>query len=194
MVRPKEFDPAVVVDNAMTAFWSKGFAATTAQDLVDSTGLGRGSLYNTFSSKAALFLEALRRYDDQWTRRQAAMLTGKGAVRDRIRTLLMTVVVKETSPGEPDGPRGCLAVNAAVELADRDPEVRALVKDVFVRMENALCAAIEEGRSTGELADGLPARDLACYVLNSMYGLRVLGKTADRAALERVVEVVLAAL
>ncbi|MFJ6650509.1 TetR/AcrR family transcriptional regulator [Streptomyces sp. NPDC091290] len=186
MSRPRGFDPERVVDAAMDAFWSKGYAATSAQDLVDCTGLGRGSIYNTFSSKRHLFLEALRRYEGVWTARQVAVLEGDGPVQDRIRLVLMTVVDEETA--ETPARRGCLAVNAAIELAGRDPEVAQLVRHIFVRMEDALCEALQRAKRDGEIGLDRDARSLARHLLSSMYGLRVLGKTADRYAMTSIVD------
>ncbi len=200
MARPKGFDPEHALDAAMDAFWSKGYAATSAQDLVDSTGLGRGSLYHAFSSKHRLFQEVLRRYEDTWTVRQEAVLEGEGDVRARVRQVLMTVVDEESSPRE-SGPsagagarRGCLAVNAALELAGRDPEVTDRVERIFLRMEEALYATFERARRDGEIAADRDTRELARFTLNSMYGLRVLGKTAGRQVLTGIVDTVLRAL
>lgn len=192
MPRPREFDATRVLDAAMDAFWSKGYAATSAQDLVNHTGLGRGSLYNAFSSKHHLFLEVLRRYEGEWTARQVTVLEGDGPVRDRIRQVLMTVVDEETDGGQER--RGCLAVNAAVELAGQDPEVTALVRRVFNRMEDAFSEALERAGRDGEIGADHDPRALARYLLNSMYGLRVLGKTADRAAMTDIVDLTLRAL
>lgn len=189
MPRPRGFDPDRVVDAAMVAFWDRGYAATSAQDLVDSTGLGRGSLYNAFTGKHELFLEALRRYDSEWATRQIAVLDGDGPVRARLRTVLMTVVDEES--GAVAAHRGCLAVNAAIELAGHDPEVTARVRRIFGRMEQGMRAALERAVREGEIgADRDPAA-LARYLLNAMYGLRVLGKTAERSAMIDIVETTL---
>ena len=186
MGRPKGFDQDQVIDAAMTAFWGKGYAATSAQDLVDSTGLGRGSLYNAFSGKHELFLEALRRYDGEWAARQVAVLEADNPVREKVRAVLMTVVDEES--GAIPANRGCLAVNAAIELAGRDAEVTVLVQRIFGRMEEAFRAALERARRDGEIAADRDPRNLARYLLNSMYGLRVLGKAADRSALTGIVD------
>ncbi|WP_018680656.1 TetR/AcrR family transcriptional regulator [Actinokineospora enzanensis] len=184
MARPKAYDPDRVLDGAMKAFWGRGFHATSAQDLVDSTGLGRGSLYHAFVSKEQLFHEALRRYESVWTTRQERLLAGGGTLHERVRALLMAVVDEESAPDEP---RGCFAVNTAIELADHDPAARRLVAAVFRRMEQALTHAIRDG----EPAMTDPPEDLARHVLSSMYGLRVLGKTMPRAHLESIVAMVL---
>ena len=55
---------SAIADAAMQVFWRRGYAATSVQDLVDGTGLGRGSLYNAFGSKQGLYEAALRRYHE----------------------------------------------------------------------------------------------------------------------------------
>lgn len=189
MPRPKGYDRDRVVDAAMTAFWDKGYAATSAQDLVDSTGLGRGSLYHAFSGKHDLFLEALRRYENEWTARQVELLGGDGPVRDRVRAVLMTVVDEES--GAAPAHRGCLAVNAVIELGGSDAEVTARVRRIFESMRGAFQEALERARRDGEIAVDRDSRVLASCLLNAMYGLRVLGRTADRVTMVEIVDATL---
>jgi hypothetical protein len=56
MARQKEFDREAALDRAMAAFWSKGYAATSIEDLLAHMGIQRGSLYGTFGDKRTLFL------------------------------------------------------------------------------------------------------------------------------------------
>lgn len=192
VARTKGFDPDTAVDRALEVFWSNGYAATSAQDLVDGTGLGRGSLYNTFTSKHALYEQVLRRYHDRNTRDDVAVLDGPGPLRERLREMLLGVV--ESELGDPTR-RGCLAVNAAIELAGRDDAVTTEVARVFDRVEDALHAAIVRAQAAGELDGGRDARALARFLLGAIYGLRVLGKaTRDRGRLVDIVETTLAAI
>jgi TetR/AcrR family transcriptional repressor of nem operon len=62
MAGVKQFDRDEVLDRAMAAFWTRGYEATSIDDLVEATGIGRGSLYSTFGDKRQLFLAALDRY------------------------------------------------------------------------------------------------------------------------------------
>ncbi len=192
MPRPREFETDDVVDAAMEAFWAKGYAATSAQDLVERTGLGRSSLYNAFSGKHDLYERALRRYLEHNTEADVASLEGPGPVKERIRQLMLGVIDAEL--GDP-GRRGCLAVNAAIELAGRDPAVTARVRRVFARVEDALTVALEAGQRDGEISGERSARALARFVLSAVYGLRVLGKTAEeRGPLVEVVDATVGAL
>src|SRR5258707_12763113 len=65
MARPKEFDRDVALRRAIPVFWKKGFARTSAEDLVAAMGIGKQSLYDTFGDKRRLFLEALRTYNSE---------------------------------------------------------------------------------------------------------------------------------
>ena len=62
MVRPRQFDEETVLCAARDQFWDAGYAATSLQDLMRVTGLGKGSLYAAFGDKHELFLRVLRRY------------------------------------------------------------------------------------------------------------------------------------
>src|ERR1700751_5159134 len=62
MAGVKQFDRNEVLDRATAAFWSRGYEATSIDELVEATGIGRGSLYGTFGDKRQLFLAALDRY------------------------------------------------------------------------------------------------------------------------------------
>ena len=62
MARTKAFDHDFVVDKAIQVFWSKGYEATSIQDLVDAMGINRGSIYDTFGDKSGLFQTTITRY------------------------------------------------------------------------------------------------------------------------------------
>jgi len=55
----KQFDRIDVLDRVMALFRRRGYEATSIQDLVDATGINRGSPYASFTSKKGLFLAVL---------------------------------------------------------------------------------------------------------------------------------------
>jgi TetR/AcrR family transcriptional regulator, transcriptional repressor for nem operon len=58
----RHFDESQVLDAMMRVFWQKGYEATTIDDLVQATGLKRGSLYHAFGDKAGMFCRTLGLY------------------------------------------------------------------------------------------------------------------------------------
>ncbi|MEV6927219.1 TetR/AcrR family transcriptional regulator [Dactylosporangium sp. NPDC051485] len=187
MGRAKAFDPDAAVEQAMDLFWRKGFGATTPQDLVAELGIGKGSLYNAFDSKRALFDRALARYTDMRAAALTEALTGPGPARERVRAALLHLA------NAPDPARGCLAVNTAAELTG-DPVAAALVDRMFGRVEDAFRVAIEDGQRSGEFAAGRDPGQLATLLLSSFIGMVVVAKTGATERTRRAADAVLAIL
>nr|WP_274609837.1 MULTISPECIES: TetR/AcrR family transcriptional regulator [unclassified Pseudomonas] len=193
-VRPKEFDPEQIADAAMQVFWQRGYAATSIQDLVEGTGLSRSSLYNAFDSKHGLYTCALKRYQER-SNANIALLAQDAPAKELVRQLLLRIVDDELD----DTQRlGCLAANAALEVAGQDPEVAELVAQNFRRVEAALERVLRRGQEQGDIDPDKNPRALASFVVCTVQGLRVLGKgsAADerRERLSNVLEVVLKSL
>ncbi|MFH8369726.1 TetR/AcrR family transcriptional regulator [Streptomyces sp. NPDC018031] len=192
MARPREFDEDRVVTAAMETFWRHGYEGTSTRALCDATGLGPSSLYNTFGGKRRLYLRALRRYDETSTAEQLALLRRPGPAKDRLRAMMVHAI--DADLDEADG-RGCFAINAAVEAAAADPDVKDAVRRNFDRVEDELCAVLTAARHAGEIRSTGDPRTLARQVQSTYYGLRVLGRArGDRAALLETVESALAGL
>lgn len=190
-MRSKDFEPDEIADAAMRVFWQRGYAATSVQDLVEGTGLSRSSLYSTFENKQGLYQEALRRYQAV-SDANLSLLAGAGTVRDILKEYLSRVVEDEVSNSKR---LGCLAANAALELGGHDPAVAELLAQNFRRMQKALEALLRKGQKAGEIAADKDPRALARFLLNTVQGMRVLGKgtaaAQRRQCLQDVVEVAL---
>lgn len=173
MGRPQQFDYDTVVDKAMEVFWRKGYEATSIQDLVDGTGLNRGSLYNTFDSKEGLFAVVRDRYS-QISLATALIEEAKTAKpREAIEDFLLTLAKRIAK--DPDH-RGCLIVNTATELAPHNIDARDWVNDAVKDLENALTTLITRGQKNKSFKSKEKPRVLARLVLASVQGMLVIGK------------------
>jgi len=152
----------------MEVFWRKGYGATTPQDLLNALGIGKGSLYNTFGSKHALFEQALHRYVDDRSRVLAELMEGSAPVRERLRKTLRFMA--------DEGARGCMIINAAGELAGTDEVAVGVVRRDFDLAEGAFRALIEEGQRSGEIAPDRDPAALGSLLLNTVVGLRLLAR------------------
>ena len=192
MARQKEFDREVALDRAMAAFWSKGYAATSIEDLVAHMGIQRGSLYGTFGDKRTLFLTALDRYQRVVTRELVEALDAPGSGVAAIRQFFRLRVEGSLDRRRPPG---CLMTNSAVELSGRDRGAAAKVGGALAKIEAAFLRALERARAAGELTAAHDLRPLARFLTSSAQGLSVMARTTrDRALLEDVVGIVLSAL
>ncbi|MGA4838819.1 TetR/AcrR family transcriptional regulator [Streptomyces sp. G45] len=176
MARPRQFDEDHVITAAMETFWRHGYEGTSTRDLCQSTGLGPSSLYNTFGGKRELYLRALDRYYETVTAEQVERLRGPGTAKERLRAMMLHSVDSDL---DADDRRGCFAINAAIELAALDPDVRRVVRRNFRRVEDEVRAVVAEGQAAGEIPVDRDARALARHVQSTYYGLRVLGRVQD---------------
>jgi len=59
VARPRQFDEEKIIAAVRDLFWRQGYAATSLDDLMQVTGLGKGSIYGAFGDKRNLFLAVL---------------------------------------------------------------------------------------------------------------------------------------
>ncbi|MFD8703730.1 TetR/AcrR family transcriptional regulator [Kitasatospora sp. NPDC059648] len=170
MARPRKFDTEAAIDAAMNTFWSKGYTATSTDDLAESTGMLRGSLYNAFGGKRQLFELALRRYREGGAAGSAPLPADLPPL-ELIRRLLLTGVNQAAADH-----RGCLAVNTVTELALREPELAQLARQAFVPLEARLMTAVENGRLRGEIRSDRTPQALARQVMAGFHGLLLQAK------------------
>ena len=189
MGRPRQFDRDVVLDRAMRAFWSRGYEATSLEHLVARMGIQRGSLYQAFGDKRALFFAAIERYERAVTASLLASLDGPASGRAAIRRFFRLKLKLALTPGRP---RGCLVTNTAAERAARDRGTGARVSAALAKIEAAFLRAVVRAQESGEIDPARDPRALARFLTSSAQGLSVMAKACpDRAALTDIVEVIL---
>ncbi|MEU6992192.1 TetR/AcrR family transcriptional regulator [Streptomyces sp. NPDC046465] len=196
MARPRSFDEERALDAAMHAFWVNGYEATSTQDLCEATGLGRSSIYNTFTSKHDLFRRSLTRYMETMNAGQTEILEdAELSATERVRALLARVIEGDLEQRENGHSIGCLTVNTTVELAGRDPEAAGMLERDLAARLTVLRATIRTGQLDGDITTERDADTLARFVNAIIGGMRVSAQAgADRAALRAIAETALDAL
>jgi TetR/AcrR family transcriptional repressor of nem operon len=91
--------------------------------------------------------------------------------------------------------KGCLLVNAALDVAPHDPEFCRVVAAVLVRIEAFFRACVRAGQADGTIARSVTAETAARHLLGVLMGIRVLARVRpERALLEGVLAPALALL
>ena len=173
MARPREFDETEVLEAAMNCFWAQGFEQTSMRDLAEQMGITNASLYNAFGDKRSLYHQAFVHYLAQTVRDRIARfekLPPATAVRAFFEEIIERSVDDELR-------RGCLLVNAALELAPYDPEFQKLVVEEMLFIEAFFRRCVEQGQKDGLIVASRPAEELAKMLLSVLLGIRVLART-----------------
>ena len=168
MPRPRAFDEQQVLTAACEQFWDTGYAATSLDDLMSATGLGKGSLYGAFGDKRRLFLRALDDYNARiLDAMRAALLDGPGSPWRRLETFMLTTVVEQ-------GLRGCLMANSVSELTNHDPELLTRARTFYTAQAGILTECLDRARAGHEIAADTDPGEQARLLLATVQGLRFL--------------------
>lgn len=169
MARPQEFDSQNAVDAALAVFWKRGLHRTSVENLLEASGLARSSLYNSFGGKQALFEAAVQRYVELQAAGLQTMLDSH-SLEQGLRKLFYGVV-NDNYEG-----RGCLLVNCASSITQRDAEEQPVLGQAFSRMLSVVQERIEHAQQSKEIGGDVKAADAAMLICATLSGFRVFHK------------------
>lgn len=173
MGRQLTFDRDEKLKQAMRLFWEKGYEATSMQELVDTLGINRFSLYNTFGDKRKLFLEAMERYRKSVLRSLVEPLLAPDASLAAIHRYLDNLSAGLITPS---GDCGCFFQNAVAECGPQDEDIRRQVEATFARLEQLLEQALQRAQDSGELKRLQDPRQGARFIVTHIQGIILLRK------------------
>lgn len=148
--RPRAFDTEQALARARDLFWSRGYAATSVQDLVDELGVQRGSLYAAFGDKHDLYLKAVALYDQE-NRGHLQAILQDGPVLPALRRMLLDPSALTGAADRPQGRRGCLVGDTTAELVPGDDTARALAAAAYDGFIEVVTAALSRAQAAGEV-------------------------------------------
>ena len=185
-MRPREFDHDEVLRIAFDRFWRSGVRGASLADIARDAGVQRGSLYNAFGSKEALFLVAYERYAGEYLGVVEKALS-TGTLRKRL-AAFFDVTIKNMCAGSP--PRGCPTTRALMEVGSvdgkgLDDNARAAFADLLRRITALVQAALSEGIRRGEFKGN--AEVAALHIVTVTRGLAVLERAfGDAGQLKKI--------
>jgi TetR/AcrR family transcriptional regulator, transcriptional repressor for nem operon len=173
MARPKEFEEKEVLEKAMNLFWQKGYFQASIQDLVDTMGINRASLYGAFVDKHELYMRALERYRQQDVSQLLQLFNRNLPAKQFIEAVFDNVIVGLTD--DPDQ-KGCFITNACLEMLPIDLKVKALVTTNISFLQEIFSEVLSNGQKINEINKSLSATEMANFIISQIYGLRMIGK------------------
>jgi TetR/AcrR family transcriptional regulator, transcriptional repressor for nem operon len=167
MVGARQFDEQRVIAIALDVFWRKGLQDATMQDLAAATGVQRGSLYNAYGDKEAIFLRAFDRYAGQFLETARNAFTRDDAAAGLLN--FFDVIIANMTGGSP--PRGCLTTRTALDAPISSPAVRQRVQNLLSGLERLIAEALS---SVPNKLSAIDAKRFARVVVTFTRGLAVM--------------------
>lgn len=190
--RPREFDAEQALDAAMHLFWRQGYEATSMQNLLEAMNLSKSSLYQTFGGKHELFQQCLRQYRNLMTTGFRQELDVAASGREFIEDFFMSLVDKMKDPANRIG---CLVMNSASELAQRDEEIAKAIKlgtESFIKVFHS---AVIRAQQEGAISKSKDAQSLAHFLMSNLAGFNAMAKAgASQSVLKNIVKEILRSL
>jgi AcrR family transcriptional regulator len=169
MAGVRQFDEDGLLDTAAKLFWEKGFAATSMQDLAAATRVQRGSLYNAYGGKEALFVNAYRKYQALYMEGVRAALAA-----DDLRDALLNLFAFGIELIRKDR-RGCLTTKTATDEQASSPKIREALR----RQMGDLEACLTERLAASPERLRLPANAAARLLVTHTRGMVVIERIYD---------------
>ena len=192
MNRARTFEPSTTLSQVVDLFSSKGYADTSMEDIVQTTGVSRYGLYGTFGNKRELFEQALEQYAEGMGKQSFLRLLEPGASLVHIRSIFDDRVADMCCAEEH---KGCLFIHTAMELAPQDEELRGVLQRLMKRMSKAFAIGLDSAKGRGEVAKDVDVDAAGELLTSTMFGLAVLGRTGfPKATLDGIVESTLGSL
>lgn len=188
--RPRAFDRDAALQAAMVVFWRQGFLATSMNDLCAAMGIRSPSLYAAFSSKEALYAEAIDRYNAAANELIWNHIDGGPTVRAGMQKVLLAAA--RVVAGRDDMPSGCMVTLATgEECAGGSPDTARHAREGSLAK---LRAGLERAVTAGELPGSTQVDRLARFYLGVVQGMAIQGRDgADLADLEDMAQTAMAA-
>ncbi|HED14627.1 MAG TPA: TetR/AcrR family transcriptional regulator [Gammaproteobacteria bacterium] len=191
MARPRNFDPDIVVEVAMRAFWEHGYAGASFDKLVDDTGASRHGIYQEFGDKTGLLLSTLLHYEQTVLHKLTLELRGEKAALPEIRQFFQRVakVARYDTEGA-----GCFMCNSHIEM-EAEPQIREYTESFFQRLQRLFRRCLSQAQAQGELEPEKNITALSHYLVGLVRGISVNARSNPSAkAYDAYIEVALSVL
>src|SRR3954447_18320447 len=165
-----------IVETASVLFNQRGFTGCSMGDIVEASGLEKGTLYGHFSTKQEL---ALLAFDYAWKDTSDKRLRNIDAVSNAVDKLKLHV---DNYVNTPSFPGGCPLLNFAVDADDGNLALRTRVRKALKGWEDFLAKIVNDGQSAGEINPEIDPHSIANLVISTLEGATVLTRINKRSS------------
>ena len=190
--RPREFDRDKVLDRAVNTFWAKGYSGASLDDLTESMGINRPSLYACFGSKHDLFMAAIDRYAVTLGCQPVEAILAEPDIKKAVTAFFEASIRCVT---QKNGPKGCLIVSVAAKNAEYDKQVRDKLSGFFANTDGVIAERFRVAQDKGQLSREADSIALARMIISITHSFSTRARVgATREELSRLAKDFMAVL
>lgn len=172
MGRKIRFNKEHALNKAMHLFWEKGYDATYISDLIETMGISRSTLYDSFGDKDALFKLVLEHYKNYGSQKRNLLFSGINT-KASLTSFFYQHIEKCYSD---EIPEGCIITNSSLLIGQIDPAIEEILINDFNELEKIFKQVIEEGKRRGEISQEADTELVAYSLLSLNHSLNIMSK------------------
>lgn len=161
----------LLVESAADVFAHRGFTATRVADIAAAAGVGKGTVYEYFSSKEDLFFAVFEWIDEQIRRRVDRAVTQTASPCEELRAVLAA------SAGIVVEYRQVFTLNLDFWAASRgsafEPRFTEACRSVYQNYRRVVSDVIRRGQFEGDFRTDLEPENVAILIVSALDGLGV---------------------
>lgn len=161
-----------LLDKGMALLWSKGYNATSVNDIVKEAGIPKGSFYFYFKSKEDFAVKAIERYFLLMFTPAKEILENK-SVSPKQRLLDFHEYRISVLKNEMDCKMGCMASNLGNEMSEHNEGIRKAILEKEQMILSLITSVIQEAQDYGEISNTMKASDIAAFIEDAGKGAMV---------------------
>ncbi|MDC7219471.1 MAG: TetR/AcrR family transcriptional regulator [Spirochaetales bacterium] len=170
----QKFEREEIIEKSKELFWNKGYSSSSMQDVIKTTGLKPGSIYNSFGNKEALYSEALENYTCTNMEQMRQRIESAPSIGEGICAVLENLILQS----EKEDYSACFLIKTQFEITEKEGPLHDQAVEGLERVEEILSGYLikEYGEELGAIR--------ATSVMLHMNGIRVYSYRKN--ALERM--------
>ncbi|MFC4099178.1 TetR/AcrR family transcriptional regulator [Paenibacillus xanthanilyticus] len=175
--KPTVSNKDIALQTAMTLFLTKGYQATSMDEIVKASKVSKTNIYYHFKSKEELLTAMVDRLIARYERQLASIAAQEELTIEARLERIVSMLVANDDPIDVLG--GCPFLTLYMQTAAESEYVRVQIKQFFDRQLLTLERLLEAGIRNQELRSDLQVQPTAALMLTSIEGALFLAKACD---------------
>ncbi|WP_299226641.1 TetR/AcrR family transcriptional regulator [uncultured Psychroserpens sp.] len=152
-----------LLEKGIELLWSKGYNATSVNDIVKIAGIPKGSFYFYFESKEDFAVKAIEKYFEGHFTPAQEILKDK-TVSPKQRLINFHEFRYNILKHDMDCKMGCMACNLGSEMAEHSELIRTSILNKEQQIIALITETIQEAQDYGEIDNSMDAKDIATFI------------------------------
>ena len=175
----------MIIEKSADLFNISGYAGCSLSDIMAATGLKKGGIYNHFSNKDEIALEAFKYSMVLLETKLAAVIAPMDTDKERLIAILEFYRQYASNPVIEGG---CPVLNTIVDADGTNPKLISLARQKTQRLLKMLEFIIIRGQKQGEFRTDIEPRTVSLTIFSGIEGALLLSKAfTDGKAIEAMI-------